>query len=244
MVHDEAGYALDLGPGLDLVRCGKNEEDLLLHLALGLHEFLWSGAGWHVVHGAALVQGGEAWLFLGPSRAGKSTLAAEGWLQGLEVLGDDMVLLHAAEGTLEAIPKPLKVRLPIGATPPARLAARLVPGMWAHGVAYDDPALLLGRATGGFAPVERRYPFGGAVVLERDHGRPGWRLARADRLALVRAVIEQTFVGPERGLAVLEPFRRLLERGRAFTLRVGDGATAEAVAAVRDGALYNDPAAY
>jgi Na+/H+-dicarboxylate symporter len=61
---------------------------------------------------------------------------------------------------------------------------------------------------------------------------------QGDRLALVRAVIEQTFVGPERGLAALGPFRRLLDRGRAWTLTVGDGDTAAVVAAMRDGALY------
>ena len=202
VVRDEAGgCALRFGPQVGLFRCG-GEEGLLLHLALSVHELLLSGEGWHVVHGAALVLDGQAWLFLGPSRAGKSTLAAEAWLQGVEVIGDDTALLHAVGGgEVEAVPKPLKIRL---AAPvlPERLAGRLTPGddaAWALGVAYGDLALLLGRAVAGIAPVGRRYPLGGAVVLDRDEGRPGWRIARADRLALVRAVIEQTFVGPERG---------------------------------------------
>src|SRR3954447_7207821 len=132
VLRDTDGYALDTGSGLGLLRCGPDEEGLLLHLAQSLHELLLSGQGWHVVHGASLVLNGQAWVFLGPSHVGKSTLALEAWLQGAEVIGDDTFLLHAAEGFVEAVPKPLKVRLAQREVP-ARLAGSLPPA--AHALA-------------------------------------------------------------------------------------------------------------
>ncbi len=65
----------------------------------------------------ATVPPGRSW---GPGRAGKSTLVLEAWLNGAEVIGDDMFLLDAAAGTVAPAPKPLKVRL-AEPRPPARL---------------------------------------------------------------------------------------------------------------------------
>jgi hypothetical protein len=68
------------------------------------------GAG-YALHGGAIAAGGKAHVFLGPGYIGKSTLALEAWLMGYDVLGDDRLLLDPQTAMLEAMPKPVKVRL-------------------------------------------------------------------------------------------------------------------------------------
>ncbi len=62
-------------------------------VAYRLHEL-----GGAVIHGAAVVDGGEALLFVGPSGAGKSTVSRMALERGLTVLSDDLNALLPARG--------------------------------------------------------------------------------------------------------------------------------------------------
>lgn len=62
-------------------------------VAYRLHEL-----GGAVIHGAALVDDGEALLFAGPSGAGKTTVSRLGQERGRTVLSDDLNALLPAEG--------------------------------------------------------------------------------------------------------------------------------------------------
>jgi hypothetical protein len=191
-----------------------------------------AATGAHVLHAAAVAgrDGGGAALFLGRSRAGKSTLAHAAWRAGHEVLGDDVVAVDAARGAVQALPAPLRLRPDaLGADPPG--LGGLPPAAVLAGEIAGERRVLLARGLPGMAPVGRAYPLAAVYLLERSDA-PGWSREPADRLALVRAVIDQTFPGPERPLALLPPFAALWAAGRAFRLRVGNGATEAAVAGI------------
>jgi hypothetical protein len=63
-------------------------------------------AGGALLHSAGIVSGGEAWLFLGRSGAGKTTLARRSLDEGRAILSDDLNAVFPSEGSLwtEALP--------------------------------------------------------------------------------------------------------------------------------------------
>ena len=200
-------------------------DEVVMHLARVLPWRLSTPARRHLVHAAAVVRDGAAWLVVGTNRAGKSTLTLEAWLNGAEVIGDDLVLLDAAAGTVEAAPKPLKVRLDEPCLPD-RLRG-MPPEDWMLGSVQRETALLLGRGLPRMAPLERAFPLGGAFLLRRDPEH-GWRTEPVGNDPLIGAVLAETRISTERTLAVLHPFIALLSRGRLGALVVGEGAAAEA----------------
>ena len=60
--------------------------------------------GLEVFHASAVVQGGEAIALLGPSRAGKTSLALELCARGASFLADDVLALETREDALFAHP--------------------------------------------------------------------------------------------------------------------------------------------
>ncbi len=221
--HHAQGYELVERPPALL----PSAEAVVMYLARMLPRRVPTPARRHLLHGAAVVRDGAAWLVLGPGRAGKSTLALEAWLNGAELIGDDLFLLDAAAGTVEAVPKPLKVRL---AEPclPARLA-HLPPEDRALGPVggEQETALLLGRGLPRMAPLETPFPLGGAFLLQRV-AESGWRTEPVDKVPLIRAVLAETRVSTDRMLAVLHPFMALLQKGLLGALVVGEGAAGDA----------------
>lgn len=200
---------------------------LSLHLARLVARRLPLPAGRLLVHGAAVVRAGAAWLLLGPGWSGKSTLTLEAWLRGVEVIGDDMLLLDPLAGTVEAMPKPMKVRLAAARVPdrlkhvPARHRAMGSAGQ------EREKLILLGRGLPGMAALGRPVPLGGAFLLRR-HAGPGWWTEPVAKPALVEAVLGEVRARPEARLLALKPFFLLLREGAVQALVVGEGAAGEA----------------
>ena len=67
--------------------------------------------GFEPLHGTAIVDQGEAIVFLGDSKFGKSTLAASFVAAGHPLLTDDLLLLRAKGRNLEAYPGPPRLKL-------------------------------------------------------------------------------------------------------------------------------------
>jgi hypothetical protein len=222
-------------------------EAVVMYLARHLPQRMPTPAGHHLLHGGAVVRDGMAWAILGPGRAGKSTLVLEAWLNGAEVIGDDMFLLDAAAGTVAPAPKPLKVRL-AEPCPPARLRG-LPPEDCALGPVENeqDTALLLGRLLPRITPLETTIPLGGAFLLRRVP-EPGWRTEPVAKVQLIQAVFAETRVSSDRALTVLHPFMDLLKNGRVQTLVVGECASAQAATMLcangRSAAAFPLPAAH
>ena len=204
-------------------------------------------AGCHLLHGGAVVRDGAAWAILGPGRSGKSTLVLETWLNGAEVIGDDMFLLDAATGMVAPAPKPLKVRL-AGPRLPAGLMG-LPPEDCALGPVENEQetALLLGRLLPRIVPMETAIPLGGAFLLRRV-SEPGWRTEPVAKIQLIQTVFAETRVSSDRALTVLHPFLELLKNGRVQTLVVGEGASAQVATMLcadgRNTATFPLPAAH
>jgi len=97
-------------------------------LAWAVHNLLLPAIAWHLadrragalVHGAAVVIDGRAHVLAGPEGSGKSTFATVAGAAGVDVLGEDLVLLDGAGGRVDAVAAPYRVER----------ATRRGPGRW------------------------------------------------------------------------------------------------------------------
>lgn len=181
----------------------------------------------YVLHAGAVLADGKAHVFLGPGHVGKSTLALEAWLMGHEVLGDDYLLLDPQSVTVEAVPKPMKLRPGSGAVP-ERLARVLAPDDYCLGYGDDAWTLILGRALPRMTPLHRSLPVASLHLLTRSGAKETTRRP-ADKNAFYRAAFDQTVAAPKNGLDVLRCFLPMLGAARVFALDVGEGDAPRAV---------------
>ncbi len=95
--------AIGIGP------CGANKQLYALLTLLGA-AFAWRAPsrGTLVLHAAGIVLDGRAFVLAGAEGAGKTTFARVAAEAGAGVLGDDLVVVRAAEGAVEAVGSPLR----------------------------------------------------------------------------------------------------------------------------------------
>lgn len=91
--------------------CGANKQLYALLTLLGA-AFAWRAPsrGTLVLHAAGIVLDGRAFVLAGAEGAGKTTFARVAAEAGAGVLGDDLVVVRAAEGGVEAVGSPLRSR--------------------------------------------------------------------------------------------------------------------------------------
>jgi len=118
-------------------------EDRLIWLALTVGEFLARDGAALLLHAASIRFDSGAVLLMGEPLTGKSTLAFEALSCGLGVLGDDQVRLQAATSRVQALPRPVKLRVPIDAPLPAGIPSGRKP---LRGHLENEPTLMLRRA--------------------------------------------------------------------------------------------------
>jgi len=184
----------------------------------------------YVLHGGAFIANERAHLFLGPGYVGKSTIALEAWLMGYEVLGDDYILLDLSTATVQAVPKPLKLRRPDNILPKP-LAKVIAPDSYCLGYAEDSWVLILSRGLPRMIPLHRKVPIGSIHLLERtDDNTSSCRLA--DKHQFLRSIYQQTVSAPRNNLDVLRCLSATFGEGRVFALHVGTNSADKAVAAM------------
>jgi hypothetical protein len=203
--------------------------DLLATAANLVPALLLAQADGHVLHAAAIVKDGQAHLLLGPRRAGKSTLALEAWIAGFTVAGDDVVLVDPVSGTIEATPRPMKIRQPDAALP-ARLAGRVPDADWAAGRVLGEQALILGRRLPGMAPLGERYQVGRVLLVERSEDSHTHSLP-VDKYAAMAAIMEQEMT-PSKGLGLLKGLLGRVAGRQVFRLQVGRDNPADALSRI------------
>lgn len=174
------------------------------------------------LHAAAVEIGGAAYLFAGPSEAGKSTLALRLAARGCRHLSDDRILLLSEESPYRVAGLGLaaKARQPLA--PGTELAA-LLEARWYltdEAIAYlhlsDDEAL-------GFGDVR---PLGAVVLPRRDPDLEyDARLEPAAAGDIARALIEEA-TSPAGAAALVPAMSRLADAGDGYILRYRDGAAA------------------
>lgn len=218
------GYAIRSG---DRDRHCRTRDEALLALSQTVPYRLLPMTQRYILHAGAIIAGGAAHLFLGPAYSGKSTLAFAAWQGGHDVIGDDYLLLDPETMTVEAAPKPLKIRCIDGRIPDG-IARTPDPDDYCFGLLVSLPTLVLSRRLPHIVSLYRRVPVGAIYLLE-PRGAGPTRIAAADRYAFFRAPLDQTISAPGAGLDMLRLFRPLLREGRAFSLHAGQNDAAGAV---------------
>jgi len=203
-------------------------DDVLATAGASLAPFLIRDSGFQFLHGAAVIIDGSAHLLLGPGMAGKSSLALAVWLAGGEVLADDCIVLNVQDATVEAVPRPMRIRLPDGGDPPAHIAALLAAGSGLVGRVRGEKSLFLGRHLPRMTPVGRRYPIGSIGIVERTGPNGETARCRAGKAAAITGIMRQAEYVENDPLGVLGAFEGLFKAGRIYHLRVADGEQAAA----------------
>ncbi len=144
------------GPAaIHVASCGANKQLYALLTLLGA-AFAWRAPSHRalVLHAAGIVLDGRAFVLAGAEGAGKTTFARVAAESGAAVLGDDLVVVRAADGGVEAVGSPLRSKpwntTGRGAWP---VAALLLPE---HGT---PPALRPAPAMAARARVVASLPF-------------------------------------------------------------------------------------
>lgn len=200
-------------------------EALLAWLALTVSDELGRRSESVLLHSASFLVDGVATLVCGQPFSGKSTTALLALNAGLHLLGDDIVHLHTQPGTVQACPRPLKLRrLPssLDLLPRQALLDQCLPA-----TLDDEPSWLIPRQEAGMAPVGPVWPVGRIFHLTRSDA-PGFdlqRLAAVDALPALAAQV-RCHAGPSdpRIHAALLPLSHLPN----FLLRVGPAAITDA----------------
>lgn len=212
--------------GIDL-RTFSSLGDLKAWLFLTVSDVMIERGGFTAFHAAGFVVDGRAVLVSGKPWAGKSSWACAAAERGLDVLGDDQVLVDPAAGLVYGLPRPMKRRVVPGSEPPSSST----PAVRAR---LDDEEIVLSpRLSAGLAPVDRGYAVSEIVHLSRHSG-PGIMPVPMDRFTVVRTILDQMRGRPGDYLTQTAAAARMLGRRRNTALSVGDDEVSRGIDAVLD----------
>jgi len=183
-------------------------------------------------HAAAVIMAGRAFVLLGASQAGKSTIALHLALAGHRILGDDRLLLSAAKAPVAAVALGLapKIRLPV----PQILGPRFRRFVASRERARDHEQ---GAAYLDLKPAEQaahgeRIPVAALICLNRA-GHGPTRLAPLPRPVAVRAIIDQGSAPHLNARAILAIAAGIADRVPAYELRYATSRRAAAALLAR-----------
>jgi len=196
-------------------------DDLLINLIAQVGQSFLQRTDLLLLHSAACSHNGEAVLFAGASRVGKSSLALAAWLVGHEFMADDVLAVDPRTRLTMTFPKALKPRLRERAVPEPLVsllpdAHRLV-GEWS-----GEYRMLLGRGLPRMVAHERELAFGRLYLVERAPSGPS-RVAPLPREAALRDLLAQVIT--TRPSAPMEAVRLLRDwwaEGKVYRLWLGE----------------------
>jgi glycosyltransferase involved in cell wall biosynthesis len=201
----------------------RTDEDRLIWMALTVGELLARHAACPLLHAASIEIEGKVALLCGPPFAGKSTATLRAIARGLSVLGDDQVRVAEGQPLVQALPRPVKLRVDLDAPLPegVRESDRPVRGM------LEDEATLMLRRGPAVSP-DRWLPIAAVFHLSRE-GRADCRLASLEPSS-AREMLRSQLRGPDADDPVaLDATHSGLLDVPQFGLVVGDRRTDEAL---------------
>ena len=213
------------------VECA-SADDLLVVLVTWIVEALLGSSSCMFLHSGAFVLDERAVLFVGPERAGKSSLAFAAWRQGLPVIGDDVVVIDPAGATVRAAPRPLKLRPPGGKLPEG--VADVPRDQMVRGVAEGEPRLVLGRGLSGMVPLDSEHPIEHLFLLGRGSEAESRLSDARDSREVLATVLEAASIVALPDMKLVRLLRRLRDDGRVSQLEVGVDDWARAIGLVAD----------
>ncbi len=193
--------------------------DLLLYCTLAIGAAFLRKIKTLVLHAGGFILEGQAIVFVGASKVGKSTLAYEALKEGLPILGDDMITLNPFTHEVEAFPKPLKLRLS---------QAQNILNSNEYFTRYEyicgnlegEERVLLSRSSARMLPLEKSYPIGAIVLLKRNDEYET-NIKKLMGLEAIAAGLNQ-LIGTQggSGLGILKTLRYLLNKQKIYQLNI------------------------
>ncbi len=226
--RDADGFVVDTSHGLH--ERYETISDALVALAMMIPVMLLPFKSKYIVHGGAFIANGKCHLLIGPGHIGKSTLALEAWRRGYEILGDDYLLLDLSTTTLQAVPKPLKLRLADGALPEC-LEKIITPRDYCLGYARDSWTLILSRGLPRMTALQHMVPIASINLLMRTADKTSY-CHPASRHQFLGSIYEQLVAAPRNNLDIFKCLSPMFRDGHVSTLHIGENATAAAVEAI------------
>ena len=220
--HDTANFTVELTNWP--IKAFTQREDQLLYCTLAIGAAFLRKTKTLVLHAGGFIVEGQAIVFGGASKVGKSTLAYEALKEGLPILGDDMITLNPFTHAVEAFPKPLKLRLS---------QAQNMFGSNEYFTRYEyicgnlegEERVLLSRSSPGMLPLEISYPIGALVLLKRNDEYET-TIKKLVGLEAISAGLNQ-LIGTQggSGLGILKTLQHLLNKQKIYQLNIGNWGT-------------------
>jgi hypothetical protein len=231
-VHPVAGYRLfarhfglaRISPSGDRVVCAPPEDEAWSWQRFLVGRILpWAAVlrGYEVFHASAVGCGGRAVAFVGPTGAGKTSLAVQLLARGLEFFTDDVLSLGSSTSGLRAHPGAA-----IASVRPAE--RELIPG-----ATWKRLGEVLGHSGKTYVEVPRAAgpaPLGAIYFLRAEDGPPVEPIPRPDPRLLLSSTFVVGVQTPARLINQLEVCSALAREVPLFALRVRAGLGAAGLA--------------
>jgi hypothetical protein len=195
------------------------ESDLIVSFVTLMSASLLRKSRRTILHAGAFIVDGEAVLYSGAQRAGKSALSLTAWRLGYPVLGDDCIVVEGPTPRARPFPKPMQPRL---------RSPELAPALWGapacdHAVGRlcdeQEYRLLMGRRLPNVVAYGTTLPVRRLFLIERGARTAVLPAERHETLRFLIGQVIQPRPQPLRILGFLEPLWRA---GGVCRLMVGE----------------------
>jgi hypothetical protein len=215
--HDTANCTVEFAHWS--IKTFTQKADVILYCTLAIGAAFLRKTKTLVLHAGGFILEGQAIVFVGASRVGKSTLAYEALKEGLPILGDDMITLNPFTHEVEAFPKPFKLRL--SQTQNILNSNEYFTRYeYIFGNLEGEERVLLSRSSPGMLPLEKSYPIGAIVLLKRNDEYET-TIKKLMGLEAIAAGLNQ-LIGTQSGsgLGILKTVRYLLNKQKIYQLNI------------------------
>lgn len=198
-----------------------NDDDAVILLTMLLADGFEQRSPYPVLHAGAFMADGGAVIYLADLGQGKSSHTFAAWRRGHSILGDDRIALRLHEGTAQAIPKCVKLRIENDHVPGPWLAQ--VPASEALiGGFPDDRRWMLSRRLPRMADCDKPVAIKSMALLRRIDEGPS-HVDKTPLSAVIQSALDYATLGDNTPMDLLRFMKRYADKGKLPRVNVAPG---------------------